>query len=158
MILCRRYDVFTRVNLMFAVPQKFAAAKLMVAPARTFEVLHVKHLPILVFLAALFPSLTWAAPAGAEPSRPPKTLTLAHAELMAADLKQGMSIDDVQGLLGRPRRTTLKNTSGSANPQGTLQWTYNWTGSSSSPGNLRVDFVSKTPNAWYVNSWEWANY
>ena len=78
---------------------------------------------------------------------------------MAADLKQGMSIDDVQGLLGKPRRTALKNNSGgSAGAQGTLQWTYNWTGSSSSPGNLRVDFVSKTPNAWYVNSWEWANY
>jgi len=43
-------------------------------------------------------------------------------------------------------------------PAGMLQWTYNWTGGTSAPGSLRVDFVSKTPNAWYVNSWEWANY
>ena len=78
---------------------------------------------------------------------------------MAADLRQGMSIDDVQGLLGKPRRTALKTNSGSsASPQGMLQWTYNWTGGTSAPGSLRVDFVSKTPNAWYVNSWEWANY
>jgi hypothetical protein len=67
-----------------------------------------------------------------------------------------MSIEDVQTLLGKPRRTALKS-SGSGQ-QGTLQWTYSWTGSSSSPGSLRVDFVSKMPNAWYVNSWEWANY
>jgi hypothetical protein len=118
----------------------------------------MKHLPALFFLAALFPSLAWAAPAAAEPTRPPENLSLAQAERMAADLKQGMSVEDVQSLLGKPRRTALKNTSGPGGAQGTLQWTYNWTGSSSSPGSLRVDFVAKTPNAWYVNSWEWANY
>jgi hypothetical protein len=119
----------------------------------------MKHLPALFFLAALlFPSLAWAAAAAAEPPRPDEPLSLAQAERMAGDLKQGMSVDDVQALLGKPRRTALKNNSGSGGAQGTLQWTYNWTGSSASPGSLRVDFVSKTPNAWYVNSWEWANY
>lgn len=117
----------------------------------------MKYLRTLFFLAALFPAFTWAAPAGAGPSRPPENLNLADAERRAADLRQGMSIDDVQGLLGKPRRTTLKSNSSSASPQGTLQWTYNWT-SSSAPGSLRVTFISKTPNAWYVNSWEWANY
>ena len=117
----------------------------------------MRHLLTFVFLAALFPSLACAAPAGAEASRPPESLSITQAERQAADLKQGMSIDDVQGLLGKPRRTALKS-SGSGAAQGTLQWTYSWTGSSSSPGSLRVDFVSKTANAWYVNSWEWANY
>jgi len=113
----------------------------------------MKRLRTLFFLAALFPSLTWAA----EPFRAPENLNLADAERRAADLRQGMSIDDVQGLLGKPRRTQLKNNGGSASPQGTLQWTYNWVGSSP-PGSLRVDFVSKTVNGWYVNSWEWSNY
>jgi hypothetical protein len=117
----------------------------------------MKYLLTLVLLAALFPSITWAAPAVAEPPRSPEGLSLAQAERMATDLKQGMSIEDVQALLGKPRRTALKNTGNSASPQGTLQWTYNWAGPSA-PGSLRVDFASKAPNSWYVNSWEWANY
>ncbi|HUL93440.1 MAG TPA: hypothetical protein VLV56_13935 [Burkholderiales bacterium] len=122
-----------------------------------FEVLHVKHLRALFLLAALSPSFAWTAPAGAEASRVSEDLNLADAERRAADLKQGMSIEDVQALLGKPRRTSLKNSGGSGSPQGTLLWTYNWTGSSAT-GGLRVTFVSKTPNAWSVNSWEWANY
>jgi len=117
----------------------------------------MKHLRTLFFLAALFPSFTWAAPAGTESPRAPENLNLADAERRAADLRQGMSIEDVQALLGKPRRTTLKNNGGSASPQGTLQWTYNWTGAAT-PGSLRVDFISKVPNAWHVNSWDWAKY
>jgi hypothetical protein len=116
----------------------------------------MRPLTTLVFLAALFPTLACAAPAGAEASRLPENLSLAQAERQAADLKQGMSIGDVQGLLGKPRRTALKSSSSGA--QGILQWTYNWSGPSSTPGSLRIDFVSKTSNAWYVNSWEWSNY
>jgi hypothetical protein len=116
----------------------------------------MRPLTTLAFLAALFPSLACAAPAGAEASRPLENLSLAQAERQAADLKQGMSVEDVQALLGKPRRTALK--SSGANAPGTLQWTYNWAGASSTPGSLRIDFVSKTPNAWYVNSWEWSNY
>jgi hypothetical protein len=117
----------------------------------------MKHLSTLVFLAALFASPTWAAPAGAEPLRSPENLTFGDAERRAVDLRQGMSIEDVQALLGKPRRTMLKNNGGSGSPQGTLQWTYNWAGSSP-PASLRVDFASKTANTWYVNSWEWSNY
>jgi hypothetical protein len=117
----------------------------------------MKPLRILFFLAALAPSPTWAAPAGTEPSRATESLNFADAERRATELRQGMSIEDVQALLGKPRRTSLKNNSGSAGLQGTLQWTYNWAGASP-PASLRVDFASKTPNAWYVNSWEWANY
>ena len=117
----------------------------------------MRPLPTLILLAALSPAFAWIAPAGADPSRAPENLTLAQAERMAADLRQGMSIEDVQALLGKPRRTALKSNTGSAGTQGTLQWSYTWTGSSL-PGNLHVDFVSKVPNAWLVNSWEWANY
>ena len=117
----------------------------------------MKPLHALLFLAALAPSLAWAAPAGTEPSRASENLNFPDAERRAADLRQGMSMEDVQALLGKPRRTSLKNNGGSASPQGTMQWTYSWTGTSIS-ASLRVDFASKTPNAWYVNSWEWANY
>lgn len=117
----------------------------------------MRPLTTLVLLAALSPSLACAAPAVAEAPRPsPENLSLAQAERQAADLKQGMSVEDVQALLGRPRRTALKSSGSGA--QGALQWTYNWTGSSSSQGSLRIDFASKTSNAWYVNSWEWSNY
>jgi hypothetical protein len=117
----------------------------------------MKPLRILLFLAALTPSLTWAAPADTEPSRANENLNFADAERRAAELRQGMSIESVQALLGKPRRTSLKNNGNSTSPQGTMQWTYSWT-ATSSPATLRVDFASKTPNAWYVNSWEWANY
>ena len=117
----------------------------------------MKTLRILFFLAALGPSFIWAAPAGTEPSRATENLNFAEAESRAAELRQGMSIQEVQALLGKPRRTSLKNNGGSASPQGTLQWVYNWSGASPQV-SLRVEFSSKMPNAWYVNSWEWANY
>ena len=77
---------------------------------------------------------------------------------MAVDLKQGMSAEEVQRLLGKPRRTALRNNGISANAtsQGILQWTYTWTGPSQ--GTLHVEFAAKTPEEWYVNSWEWATY
>ena len=82
---------------------------------------------------------------------------------MATDLKQGMSVEEVQTLLGKPRRTALRNngSSTSAPWQGTLQWTYTWTagpGASSSESRLNVVFVAKAPDQWYVNSWEWVTY
>jgi hypothetical protein len=114
------------------------------------------RLPTLLFLAALLPPLVSIAPASAQPARPAATaatLTLAQAERNAVELKQGMSAEEVQKLLGKPRRTALKNNSSS----GTLQWSYLWTGASTQ-GNLHVEFASKTPQEWYVNSWEWASY
>ena len=43
----------------------------------------MKHLRILLFLAALLPSFTWAAPAGAELSRLPENLSFGEAERRA---------------------------------------------------------------------------
>ena len=71
-----------------------------------------------------------------------------------------MSLEEVQRLLGKPRRTALK-TSGSsaATPgQGTLQWTYSWPGANSTLGSLHVVFDAKAPEKWHVNSWEWSSY
>jgi hypothetical protein len=45
----------------------------------------MKHLPALLFLAVLFPSFAWAAPAAAEAPRSAENLTLAQAERMAAE-------------------------------------------------------------------------
>jgi hypothetical protein len=125
----------------------------------------MRRLPAVVFLAALLMSLAWISPAGAQPTDPAAKLSLAQAEGMATGLKQGMSAEEVQTLLGKPRRTALRNNAFSANApgQGTLQWTYTWTagpgpGSSSSVGSLNVVFAAKTPEQWYVNSWEWLTY
>jgi hypothetical protein len=115
----------------------------------------------LVLLTALVSSLLLGSPAGAESSRPDPTLSLAQAERIAADLKQGMSLDDVQKLLGKPRRTALKSDGASpGSSKGTLQWTYNWT-NTSAQGNLRVEFASKSllsQDEWAVSSWEWLAY
>ena len=108
-----------------------------------------------------------AAPAGIGPAtaqspRPVAALSFAQAERNAIELRQGMSVEEVQRLLGTPRRTALKSSGGfaSAPPQGTLHWTYAWPGASPSQGSLSVVFAAKGPDKeqWYVNSWEWSSY
>ena len=117
----------------------------------------MRTLPAFVLLAALLPSLSWIPQAGAQP--PPRSaadLSLGQAERKAVELKQGMSAEEVQKLLGKPRRTGLKS-NGSTSAQGTLQWTYVWT-SASAQGTLQVEFAAKAPEAWHVDSWEWRTY
>ena len=108
-------------------------------------------------MLVLLATFAWLAPASAQaPGATPKR---AQAERNAVDLKQGMTIDEVQKLLGKPQRTTLR-TNGSASSisgQGSLQWTYVWT-SASTQGTLQVEFAAKAPEASYVDSWEWRNY
>jgi len=70
-----------------------------------FEVMPMRHLPTLVLLAALLPSLAWLAPALAQASRPTTNAGLAQVERNAVELKQGMTPDEVLQLLGKPRRT-----------------------------------------------------
>jgi hypothetical protein len=71
-----------------------------------------------------------------------------------------MSAEEVQKLLGAPRRTALKTNGNAATTpwQGTLQWTYSWPGAASSQGSLNVVFAATAPDKWYVNSWEWSSY
>jgi hypothetical protein len=117
----------------------------------------MKRLPILVLLAALLPSIALA-----QTSRPVANAGLAPVERNAVDLKQGMTLDEVLKLLGKPRRTALRgNTNSSSAPwQGTLQWTYVLTGGAtySSERSLQIEFAAKTADQWSVNAWGWSGY
>jgi hypothetical protein len=117
-------------------------------------------LPAVVVVAALLPPLAWLLPAGAQAPRPAPAMSLPQAERNAVELKQGMSLDEVQKLLGKPRRTALKNTGSAAGQpwQGTLHWTYNWGSASASEGHLQVVFAAKEPEKWFVDSWQWGSY
>jgi hypothetical protein len=123
----------------------------------------MRRLPTLVFLAAFLPSLVWLAPASAQAPGPVATPRRAQAERNAVDLKQGMTLDEVQQLLGKPQRTALRSnaTASSATGQGTLQWTYVWSSagsSSSSERTLNVEFTAKAVDQWFVNGWSWSSY
>ena len=111
----------------------------------------------LIFALAMLLSFLWISPTGAQALPSAAVPSLAQTERVAFDLKRGMSAEEVQKLLGQPRRTALKTTGGLSDrgPQGTLQWTYSWT---DSHGNLRIDFVAKAPDQWYVDNWEWTAY
>ena len=120
----------------------------------------MRLLPPVVAVAILLPAFAWLSPTLAQAPRPAPAMSLAQAERNAVELKQGMSRDEVQKLLGKPRRTALKNTGSTAGQpwQGTLHWTYNWGSASASEGNLQVVFAAKEPEKWYVDSWQWGSY
>jgi hypothetical protein len=120
------------------------------------EISHMRRLHSLVLLTALAISLPFSSPANAESTRTDGTLSLAQGERMAADLKQGMSPDEVQKLFGKPSQTALKSDANATNvpSKGTLQWTYVFV-SSSDQRSLRVEFAAKSLEDWYVNSWDW---
>jgi len=110
------------------------------------------------FLALASLALAFALPASAQQARGDVVLSLAQAERSATDLRRGMSADDVRKLLGKPKRTGLKDDGiPSATSQGALQWTYVWSGAGG-PNTLHVDFASESPEQWRVRSWEWAAY
>ena len=117
------------------------------------ETFHMRHSKLLILLTAFLPSLLLVPLAGAQVPRSDQTFNLAQAERAVSDLKPGMSVDEVQKLLGKPPQTEL---SGSPNAlsKGTLQWTYTWA-SSSAQSSLRVEFASQPLEEWHVNSWEW---
>jgi hypothetical protein len=105
-------------------------------------------------------SLACIAPATAQSSRSAAIPSVAQSERNAVDLKQGMTLEEVQKLLGKPRRTALRSEGNASNPpaQGNLQWTYVWTGASSQASTLNVQFAAKKPEEWYVSSWDWTTY
>ena len=76
----------------------------------------------------------------------------AQAERNAIELKQGMTLEAVQKLLGRPKRTALKH--GNAP---TLQWTYVF-GGEYSQRVLQIVFGAKASEQWTVESWDWPGY
>jgi hypothetical protein len=119
----------------------------------------MRRLHSLAFLTVLATSLPFSSTANAESTRTDGSLSLAQGERMAADLKQGMSLDEVQKLLGKPSQTALKSDANATNvpSKGTLQWIYAF-GGASAQRSLRVEFAAKSLEDWYVNSWEWTTY
>jgi hypothetical protein len=121
--------------------------------------MHATRLFVVVLLGSLPLFLDLSMPASAQTARPASALSAAQAERKSVELRQGMSSEDVEKLLGKPRRTALKNGASTSAPgQGTLQWTYSWPGTSSAQGTLNVSFGAATPEQWRVNSWEWSSY
>lgn len=116
----------------------------------------MRSLRLAALLAALLASFAWTATASAQAPRSGGYPGVGQAERSAVELKHGMTLEEVQKLLGKPTRTALKGASGAAaDPsQGTLQWTYAW----SRERILNVAFAAKNPNEWYVNSWDWTTY
>ena len=104
-----------------------------------------------ILFAAVLAALVWMTPAAAPPSPGSAGLSRAQTERVAVELKQGMTLEEVQGLLGKPRRTALKH-------GGTLQWTYSWVDNSSPRLSLQVVFAAKAPEQWFVDSWQWDDY
>lgn len=104
--------------------------------------------------------LACTTPARAERPDGRTNMTLGNAERQAIALKQGMSSEDVERLLGKPKRTSLKQASrGSADAsQGSLQWTYTWRDTSERGDTLQVVFTRKAAGDWLVESWEWNPY
>lgn len=114
---------------------------------------------VLALLGALPLLLDLSAPASAQTPRSVAGLSAAQAERKSVELRQGMSSEEVEKLLGKPRRTALKNGASTSAPgQGTLQWTYSWPGTYSAQGSLNVSFGAATQDQWRVNSWEWSTY
>ena len=115
---------------------------------------------VLALLGALPLFLDLSAPASAQTPRSAAGLSADQAERKSVELRQGMSSEEVDKLLGKPRRTALKNGGSTSAPagQGTLQWTYSWPGTYSTQGSLSVSFGAATPEQWRVNSWEWSGY
>ena len=114
---------------------------------------------VLALLGSLPLFLDLSAPASAQSARPASVLTAAQAERKSVELRQGMSSEEVEKLLGKPRRTALKNGASTSAPgHGTWQWIYSWPGTYSSQGSLNVTFAAATQDQWRVNSWEWSTY
>ena len=104
--------------------------------------------------------LGWFSPAAAQGARPVQGASRAQAERAAVDLRQGMTPEEVQQLLGKPWRTALASNGSAAAPwQGTLRWTYTWiSNASASERSLNIEFTAKAAEQWAVSGWNWSTY
>lgn len=112
--------------------------------------------PFVLALSLLIVAAAGAARVIAQDAGADDGITVAQAEKLAAGLRQGMSLDDVQRLLGKPEQTALQSdgTEPSQNSKGTLQWSYRWTNAGKSE-RLRVDFTAQHLEAYQVIGWHW---
>lgn len=115
----------------------------------------MRLLLLAMLVAILLAASGWFSHASAQAKRAVAGASGAVTERAAVELKQGMTLAEVQQLLGKPWRTALTN-SGSA---GTLRWTYSWPSSTSvAERNLNIDFAAKAPEQWAVSGWSWSTY
>jgi hypothetical protein len=118
----------------------------------------MRLLLLALLVAALLGASGWFSLAAAQGARASANGSRAASERAAVDLKQGMTPEEVQQLLGKPWRTALTG-NGGAPSQGTLRWTYTWIpASSSSERSLNVDFNAKAAEQWMVSGWSWSGY
>ena len=120
----------------------------------------LRLLLLALLIAAIAGMLGWFSPAGAQGSRTMSNASRAQAERASVDLKQGMTLPEVQQLLGKPWRTALAS-NGAGAGQGTLRWTYSWVGSPNSASSeriLNVDFSAKAAEEWTVSGWNWSSF
>jgi outer membrane protein assembly factor BamE (lipoprotein component of BamABCDE complex) len=94
----------------------------------------------MLLVAALLAASGCFSHASAQAKRAVAGATGAVPERAAIDLRQGMSLEEVQQLLGKPWRTALS----SGGSSGTLRWIY--------------DFAAKAPEQWSVSGWSWSTY
>ena len=123
----------------------------------------LKLIFLALLIAAIAAMLGWFSPAAAQGGRPTQTASRVQSERAAVDLRQGMTPEEVQRLLGKPWRTALSMNGGAANmpSQGTLRWIYTWIGSassSSSERSLNIDFSANVAEQWAVSGWNWSTY
>src|SRR5207245_8507425 len=112
-----------------------------------------KMLPwyVMIYLPAMLSCLLYSSGTVTQVAYP-KALTLTQTERRAVDLKQGMTLEEVEKLLGKPKRTALRAQVGLHESQGSLQWTYTWSSPSQSDRSLQVVFASRSPAQWVVDS------
>jgi len=121
--------------------------------------------PKLVLVAVLAAPALWLPSALAQRTAAGASAVRTQGERNAVELKQGMTLDEVQQLLGKPVRTALRGGggSGSSPSQGSLQWTYVWSSAASSSGSssersLNIEFAARTAEQWAVVGWGWSTY
>jgi hypothetical protein len=112
-----------------------------------------------VALTVLAAACIGAAPVAAQDAPVDGKMALEQAEKLAANLRQGMTVEEVQKLLGKPQQTSLKSGGDAPDPvsKGTMQWVYLW-GGSANHSALRVEFAAQRLEAlepYRVSSWQW---
>ena len=114
----------------------------------------MRFLLLAMLVAVLLAASGWFSHASAQAKRAGPGAS-AVAERAAVELRQGMTLEEVQQLLGKPWRTALANNGAS----GTLRWTYTWPRSTETgERNLNIDFGAKSPHQWSVSGWNWSTY
>jgi preprotein translocase subunit Sec61beta len=152
-------NVQTRVSALFILPQSSRSSS---AGLRRYQEAREENVkPKLILLAALAAAaLAATAPSPAQTRDGKSHMTLLNAERQSIELTQGMSAEEVERLLGKPKRTALKQgPAASADPSpGSLQWNYTWTDTSQRDSSLQVVFTRKPAGQWLVESWGWNAY